>query len=117
MTPTHWYIGVSGRMRLVTLTESKGKVWTNEPMPVLATSIDIAPIETLLGTKVSLGHNEGVVVGVLSDSQEYLDGKHRGNGVYFQRPDLTQWHHFVKIFWTKGLAPVWQPFFKLTITQ
>ncbi len=113
MKPTHWYQGVSGRLRLVTLTETKGKVWTNEPMPVLVSSIDIQPLDTLIGKEVELGQCKGIINGVLSDQSVLFEGKYRGQGVYFDHPCMIQHNHMVKVFWTKGLLPVWQPIFKL----
>lgn len=111
MNPTHYHTGVSGRVRFVTLT-GKNKDWTFDGYK--ANTVDLSPVDELVGREVSLNGNVGKVMQACSDSNSgFLPGKYVGNGKYLPREDLTQYNDCVRVFWYSGVQPVWQPVFKL----
>jgi len=113
----HYYKNLtSGREVFVFLELGKnGDYWTVEPMSVKASSVeDLKPFSELKGKKVRLGNCEGVVVGCHPDHYQ-LDGKYHGEGKYLTHGQLLNMNHLVRVYWTKGVAQVWQPFYKLTL--
>ncbi len=142
MIPTHYYTGVSGRIRFVSLyqemdektNQPKNKWWTNEPMPVLINTIDISPISEILGKRIYLDFDNIGVRGIGKIFRIYpesriisMNGRYLGQGKYFKRKDNCHYNHLVAIQWEKFLKitfPVmndtsykvlsyWQPIFNL----
>jgi hypothetical protein len=117
MSKPYYYKNLtSGRTVFVLLEKGKnGDYWTIEPMSVKASSIDdLKPFSKLKGSKVKLGDCEGIVIGCYPHHHP-LEGKYYGDGKYLTHKQLLNMNHLVRVYWTKGLAQVWQPFFKLKL--
>lgn len=112
----YYYTAVSGRTTFVTFQKGKdGAEWTNQKMSVKRSSIsDLRPFSDLKGTKVKLRECEGVIVGC-HPVDELIEGKYIGESKYLGRKDVLNRNHLVRVFWTKGVAPIWQPFYKLSL--
>lgn len=116
MNNIYYYTSVSGRTTFVTFSKGKdGAEWTNQKMPVKRSTIsDLKPFSDLIGQKVQLGNCEGIVTGC-NPTDTFLNGKYLGDEKYLGRKDLLNINHLVQVYWTKGLLPVWQPLYKLTL--
>lgn len=115
--PYYYKNFTSGREVFVFLELGKnGDYWTVEPMSVKASSIDdLKPFTELKGRKVQLGKYEGIVVGCHPHHYS-LEGKYHGENRFLTHKEQLNMNHLVRVYWTKGLASVWQPFYKLKLT-
>lgn len=116
MNNPYFYKNASNQTVFVLLEKGKGgELWTNEQMPVKFNSItDALPFTDLKGRKVKFGNCEGII----TDCHPYhcpLKGKYIGEAKYLTHKNLLNMNNLVQIFWTKGFAQTWQPYFKLTL--
>lgn len=101
----------SGRTKFVTFT----KEWSNERMATNKNSInDLKSFDELKGCKVKLDKYEGIILGC-QPIDEIIKGKYVGDNRYLGRKDVLNRNNLVQIFWTKGVLPTWQPFYKLEL--
>lgn len=73
MKPTHYHTTFT--FSAVTLHEHKGDIFTSDGYK--ASSIDLRPIEELLGRRVCKNGLYGKIVDILTDERRFLDGKYR----------------------------------------
>lgn len=105
MKATHYYRGISNRLRLVTTGHMyRGTEYTSDEVKV--SSVELRPVQDLLGKKVSRLNCKGYIVDVLTDDSTSLSGKYLGDGRYAD--PLASFNELVGVYWTKEILPHWQ---------
>ena len=117
MKPTHYHI--TNTFSAVTLYKDPKKdiVWTSDGYK--ADSIDLHPIEELIGLQVTRAGWTGHIVDFLSDSREFLDGKYLEHSKrYIKKVEFINAQ--VGVFWYNNtdirncpMVPYWNKFSSL----
>lgn len=114
MKKPYYYVGVSGRIKFVTLKNEKGYSWSDEKMPVKFSPKLFKPFSKLKGKLVEMNGVKGKIVGC-NPLDKPLTGKYISDNKYFPHKHLLSFNHLVQVHWIDGVLPCWQPFFKLKL--
>jgi hypothetical protein len=117
MKPTHYHLVLT--FSAVTLYTERNIVWTSDGYK--ADSIDLRPIEELIGLEVTRAGWTGRIVEFLSDERRFVDGKYLPSGRYAMKKKLEFMNAQVGVFWynnidlKSGMPPYWNDFHNINI--
>lgn len=118
MKPTHYHTTISFSAVTLYKDDKKNIVWTSDGYK--ADSIDLHPIEELIGVIVTRAGWTGHIVDFLSDERRFVDGRYLPSGRYGMKKKLEFMNAQVGVFWYNNsnlkqcpMVPYWNKFSSL----